>query len=91
MAKSSVRVDQFAIDRLKVLKADVRREFGIPSRNEDIASAVLLYIFVPQVAGMLTAFYSRWWSPTTPTSRGDPARQHGLAQLHTTLLSATLC
>jgi hypothetical protein len=56
MPQSSVRVDPQAVDRLRTIKADLQRDFGLSARNEDIASAVLIYVTVPQVAGMLVAF-----------------------------------
>jgi len=70
MPQSSVRIDPRAVERLRTIKADLQRDFGLSARNEDIASAVLIYVTVPQVAGMLIAF-------TKSVAADAPAREDG--------------
>ena len=56
MAESSTGINRLALDRLKTLPAELKREFGLSATQEEIASAVIYETTVPQIAGMLLAY-----------------------------------
>lgn len=56
MASPNTRLDPTANAQLKELKVALQKEFGLKASGEDIASALICGISVPQAAGMLIAY-----------------------------------
>lgn len=53
---SHARVTPAALAHLNELKTALQRDFGLKSSTEDIASALIGGISVPQLAGLLIAY-----------------------------------
>jgi hypothetical protein len=56
MGRKNAKIDEAALEQLNVLKRRVKADFGLPSRQEDIVSALVLDASIGHVAGILLAY-----------------------------------
>jgi hypothetical protein len=71
MATRNVKCDPLAVDRLNELMGELRREFGLRPRQEDIVSALVSNATAPQLFGVLLAYQRQMEAKAAPAAEED--------------------